>query len=179
MHHSAVGVTKLRCTKVSERCCRLGHRGIDLVELSTRRSGTIPVMDSMKNLQAIRVAMLASVVFYAVIATLAPTSGELNHILFYAFTAIAIMEVAAIFVLRRILISPRQTVAMPQPEEAKVSLKPATALVIIYCLSEAVAVYGLVLHFLGFSLSQVAPFFFAGLALLLYFEPRRVLGVAT
>ena len=135
-------------------------------------------MDSMKNLQAIRVAMLASVVFYAVIATLAPASGEPNHILFYAFTAIAIMEVAAIFVLRRILISPRQTAAMPQPEEAKISLKPETALIIIYCLSEAVALYGLVLHFFGFSFVQVAPFSFAGLLLMFFFEPRRVVGSA-
>jgi len=53
------------------------------------------------------------------------------------------------------------------------------ALIIIYCLSEAVAVYGLVLHFFGFSLSQVTPFFFAGLMLLFFFEPRRVMGAAT
>ena len=151
----------------------------DLAELSARKSGTIPVMDSLKNLQAIRVAMLASVVFYGVIATLAPARGEPNHILFYAFTAIAIMEVAGIFALRRILPSPRQTAAMLEPEEGKVSVKPATALIIIYCLSEMVAVYGLVLHFLGFSLNQVAPFFFAGIVLLFFFEPRRVLGAAT
>ena len=136
-------------------------------------------MDSLKNLQVIRIAMLASVVFYGVIATLAPVNGEPNHILFYAFTGMAIMEVAGIFVLRRLLISPRQTAGMPQPEERRVSVKPATALIIIYCLSEMVAVYGVVLHFLGFSLSQVAPFFFAGLVLLFFFEPRRVMGAAT
>jgi archaellum biogenesis protein FlaJ (TadC family) len=136
-------------------------------------------MDSMKNLQVIRIAMLVSVVFYGVIATLLPASGEPNPIVFYAFTGIAVVEVAGIFVLRRILISPRETAAMPQPGEAKVSVKPATALVIIYCLSEAVAVYGLVLHFFGFNLSQVAPFFFAGLVLLFFFEPRRMVGGAT
>jgi hypothetical protein len=133
----------------------------------------------MKNLQVIRIAMLVSVVFYGVIATLLPASGEPNPIVFYAFTGIAVVEVAGIFVLRRILISPRETAAMPQPGEAKVSVKPATALVIIYCLSEAVAVYGLVLHFFGFNLSQVAPFFFAGLVLLFFFEPRRMVGGAT
>jgi hypothetical protein len=136
-------------------------------------------MDSMKNLQVIRIAMLVSVVFYGVIATLLPASGEPNPIVFYAFTGIAVVEVAGIFVLRRILISPRETAAMPQPGEAKVSVKPATALVIIYCLSEAVAVYGLVLHFFGFNLSQVAPFFFAGLVLLFFFEPARMVGDAT
>ena len=135
-------------------------------------------MDSMKNLQVIRIAMLVSVAFYGVIATLLPASGEPNPTVFYAFTGIAVVEVAGIFVMRRTLISPWQTGAMPQPEEGKVSVKPATALIIIYCLSEAVAVYGLVLHFLGFSLSQVAPFFLAGMVLLFFFEPRRVMGAA-
>jgi archaellum biogenesis protein FlaJ (TadC family) len=136
-------------------------------------------MNSLKNLQAIRIAMLASVVFYVVIAILGPSSGEPNPIAFYAFTAIAIAEVAAIFVMRRILLSPRQLGAMPQPERAKVSIKPGTALTLIYCLSEAIALYGLVLHFLGFSLTQVAPFFFSGLVLLSFFQPQRVVGDAT
>jgi archaellum biogenesis protein FlaJ (TadC family) len=133
-------------------------------------------MDSLKNLKVIRIAMLASVVFYGVIATLVPSNGEPNPVVFYAFAAIAIIEVAGIFVLRRI-VSP-QTATLSPPDE-KVSVKPETALIIIYCLSEAVALYGLVLHFFGFSLSQVAPFFFAGLVLLFFFEPRRVVGDAT
>jgi hypothetical protein len=135
-------------------------------------------MDSLKNLQLIRIAMLASVVFYAVIATLVSSSVEPNPIAFYALTVIAIAEVAAIFVMRRALLSPAQMGAMPQPAAARVSMKPGTALIVIYCLSEAVALYGLVLHFLGFSLSQVASFFVAGLVLLFFFEPRRVIGAA-
>jgi hypothetical protein len=135
-------------------------------------------MDSLKNLQLIRIAMLATVVFYAVIATLTPASGEPNPIAFYAFTAIAIAEVGAIFVMRRALVSPAQMGAMPQLDAATVSMKPGTALIVIYCLSEPVALYGLVLHFLGFSLSQVAPFFVAGFVLLFFFEPRRVIRAA-
>ena len=133
-------------------------------------------MDSLKNLKVIRIAMLASVVFYGVIATLVPSNGEPNPVVFYAFAAIAIIEVAGIFVLRRV-VSP-QTATLSPPDE-KVSVKPELALIIIYCLSEAVALYGLVLHFFGFSLSQVAPFFFAGLVLLFFFEPRRVVADAT
>lgn len=136
-------------------------------------------MDSLKSLQLIRIAMLASVVFYAVIATLVPASGEPNPIAFYAFTAIAIAEVAAIFVVRRALVSPVQMGAMSQPDAAKVSMKPRTVLIVIYCLSEAVALYGVVLHFLGFSLSQVGPFFVASLVLLFFFEPRRVVRDTT
>jgi archaellum biogenesis protein FlaJ (TadC family) len=133
-------------------------------------------MDSLKNLQAIRIAMLTSVVFYGLIATVVPSSGEPSPIVVYAFAAIAVMEVVGIFVLRRI-VSPQTATLLP-PDE-KVSVKPGTALIIIYCLSEAVALYGLVLHFFGFSFVQVAPFFFAGLVLLFFFEPRRVVGSET
>ena len=98
----------------------------DLAELSARKSGTIPVMDSLKNLQVIRIAMLASVVFYGVIATLVPSNAEPNPVVFYAFAAIAIMEVVGIFGLRR-AISP-QTATLSPP----VSVKPQTALIIIY-----------------------------------------------
>ena len=133
----------------------------------------------MKNLQAIRIAMLASVVLYGVIATLVPWNAEPNPVVFYAFTAIAIIEVAGIFVLRRVG-SPRQrpTATLAQPD-GSVLAKPGTALLIIYCLSEAVALYGLVLHFFGFTLTQVGPFFFSGLVLLFFFEPRRMVGGAT
>jgi hypothetical protein len=135
-------------------------------------------MDSLKNLQLIRIAMLASVVFYPVIATLVPASGDPNPIVFYAFTGIAIAEVAAIFVMRRALLSTAQPGTMPQLDTAKLSMRPRIALIVIYCLSEAVALYGLVLHFLGFSLSQVAPFFVAGFVLLFFFEPQLVIRAA-
>jgi len=143
--------------------------------LARANQGTIPVMDSLKNLKVIRIAMLASVVFYGVIATLVPSNAEPNPVVFYAFAAIAIMEVVGIFGLRRTVFP--QTATLSPPDE-KVSVKPETALIIIYCLSEAVALYGLVLHFFGFSFVQVAPFFFAGLVLLFFFEPRRVVGSA-
>jgi hypothetical protein len=43
---------------------------------------------------------------------------------------------------------------------------------VTYCLSEAIALYGMVLHFLGFGLSQIVPFFIAGLGLIIFYWPR-------
>jgi hypothetical protein len=40
-------------------------------------------------------------------------------------------------------------------------------------LSESIAIFGLVLRILGFSLSQVASFYISGFILLLFFGPRR------
>jgi hypothetical protein len=45
--------------------------------------------------------------------------------------------------------------------------------VLIYALCEAVALYGLVLRFMGFTLTQVAPFYVVGFVLLFFFSPRR------
>jgi hypothetical protein len=42
-----------------------------------------------------------------------------------------------------------------------------------YALSEAIAIFGLVLRLIGFSLSQVWSFYIAGIILLLFFGPRR------
>jgi hypothetical protein len=48
-----------------------------------------------------------------------------------------------------------------------------------YALSEAIAIFGLVLRLIGFSLSQVAYFYIAGFILLLFFGPRRPVGQAS
>ena len=47
-----------------------------------------------------------------------------------------------------------------------------TNYIVCFALSEAVALYGLVLHFLGSNLAEVGPFFAASVALLLICFPR-------
>ncbi len=44
---------------------------------------------------------------------------------------------------------------------------------LIFMACEAIALYGLVLRFLGFTFTQVASFYIAGFVLMLYFAPRR------
>ncbi|MGA9304770.1 MAG: hypothetical protein WBW31_05120 [Candidatus Sulfotelmatobacter sp.] len=39
-------------------------------------------------------------------------------------------------------------------------------------MSEAIVLYGVMLHFMGFALSQVAPFFIAGAVLMLFLGPK-------
>jgi hypothetical protein len=47
-----------------------------------------------------------------------------------------------------------------------------------YALSEAIAIFGLLLRFIGFSFSHVASFYVAGFILLLFFGPRRPVSQA-
>jgi hypothetical protein len=41
-----------------------------------------------------------------------------------------------------------------------------------YCLSESIALFGIVLNTLGFSLRQAMPFYIAGFVLILLLRPR-------
>jgi len=45
--------------------------------------------------------------------------------------------------------------------------------IVTYALSESLALFGLILRFMGFNLVQVAPFYLAGFILMLFFGPRQ------
>jgi hypothetical protein len=45
--------------------------------------------------------------------------------------------------------------------------------IVIYAMAETIAMFGVISRGLGFGMSQVAPFFLAGFALILFFAPRR------
>jgi FtsH-binding integral membrane protein len=128
---------------------------------------------SLKALQVVRMAMLVSIVFYILIALLAPSAARPSPIVFYAVTLMAISLVVVLFVTRRILVLRMETVLATQPQDERALARWRTGCIVTYCLSEAVALYGLVLHFLGFTLSEVAPFYLGGFILLLFFGPRR------
>lgn len=49
----------------------------------------------------------------------------------------------------------------------------ARATLRLMLLSESIALFGLILRILGFTLSEVMSFYLAGLALMLVFGPRR------
>lgn len=46
--------------------------------------------------------------------------------------------------------------------------------IVIYAISLSIALYGLMLDFMGFSMPAVAPFLLAGFALILFFRPMAV-----
>jgi len=60
-----------------------------------------------------------------------------------------------------------------RPNDAATLSRWRAGHIMTYALSEAIAIFGLVLRIIGFSLSQVASFYIAGFILLLFFGPRR------
>jgi hypothetical protein len=112
--------------------------------------------------------------YYALVVLWLPSSATPKPILLRAFTALAVFIVTAIFGARRIQVFPVESILEKQPQDASALLRWRQGYLVTYCLSLSIALYGLVLHFLGFPTRQVAPFFVAGLALFLFFGPKAI-----
>ena len=128
-----------------------------------------PVDASVKMLQIIRGAMLAAIVLYVVIAhLLLPHRPAVAPTVLYIVAFVAVMDVIALIFLRRMFLS--RPVA--QPVDAKELAHWRAGYLLTYALSEAIALLGLVLNVLGFTIRQALPFYIAGFALILFFRPR-------
>jgi FtsH-binding integral membrane protein len=141
-------------------------------------SCTIPVMEAaLRVLRIVRYAMLASIVIYCLITERALEHSSLHsapsRTTFYAITLMAVFIVASIFSFRRKFVPNSETTLVTKPADAKALRRWRAGYLVVYGSSEAVALYGVVLRFMGFTLSQVLPFYLAGFVLLLFFVPRR------
>lgn len=131
-----------------------------------------------KLLRAIQFAMLASVVLYVFVGEQVSVSSVANPMLFYALSFGAITTVGVMLVMRRTLVLPSEVALRSRPDDTASLNRWRVGYVITYALSEAVALFGLVLRITGFTLSQVAPFYIAGFILLAFFSPRPRLAEA-
>jgi len=117
--------------------------------------------------------MRLSIVVYGFVSFRAPARPTPNAAFFHAIGLVSILSVVAIFFVRRILLASSQQLLAAQPEDKTVLGRWRGAYIVTWALCESIALYGIVLRFAGFSVSQWAPFFIAGFALMLWFVPRR------
>jgi hypothetical protein len=128
---------------------------------------------SLRIVRIVRIAMLLSIVMYGFVGEYArPPMNSPNPIIFYALTFVSISMAALIIWMRRLLISPAEAVLAANASETTALNRWRAGYMVIYAICEAIALYGLVLRFLGFTLSQVAPFYAAGFILLVFLSPR-------
>ena len=133
---------------------------------------------SLRTLRIIHGFMLIALFVYASIPEWigAHSDHKPSAITFYSITVVAICIVATIFIVRRRLIHPAEKLlanaTMPNPAA---DLRWRKGYVMCFACCEAIGLYGLVLRFMGFGLDQVWPFYFAGIALMLYLRPRLLL----
>jgi len=128
---------------------------------------------AFRGIQIIRMAMLGSIVLYLVLVQMLPSAIKPNPIIFFVLTGVAVTMVMMAFFMRRILVVRHEATLASQPNDMKALNTWRSGYIVTYALCEAIAIYGLLLHLLGFSLSMVLPFLLAGFVLILYFAPRR------
>lgn len=125
-------------------------------------------------LRTVRIAMLAALVLYVLVGERVPHPPKATNVVFYyAVIFMAIAMIAAIFILRRIMVMRAEQTLGQSAEDFASLYRWRASYIVTYALCEAIALYGFVLRFVGFSLSQVAPFYLAGFVLILFFAPRR------
>jgi hypothetical protein len=125
-----------------------------------------------KFLQIVRFTMVISIVAYAIMCWRLPSSATPNAAIFRILTLLAISLVVAIFMVRRIYVSPAEAAPVNQPQDAGALNRWRQGYLVTWALSEAIALYGVVLHFMGFPLLRVGPFLLTGIVLMLYFGPK-------
>jgi hypothetical protein len=118
-------------------------------------------------------SLLIAMAGYTILSFFANVRTTPNAIVLRAMSIVAAAEVIALFVLRRKMLVPAMALLSSQSEDAAALARWKTGHIVTWALSLSVALYGLVLRYLGFAFTQVAPFFIAGFILMLFYFPRR------
>lgn len=129
---------------------------------------------SLKQLRIMQVAMLGAVSLCVIVGEVVPHSiRPMNPILFQALAFVATSTVFVLFFLRRLTVRRAEPALAGPSVDNTVLARWRTGVILTLALSEAIALYGFVLRMLGFSLSEVAPFYVAGFTLMLFLGPRK------
>jgi F0F1-type ATP synthase membrane subunit c/vacuolar-type H+-ATPase subunit K len=129
-----------------------------------------------KLLQTVRIALLVSIALYVFIGERIErsTSGASDRNFYFAITLFAITTVGMTFAVWRLFVLRSEVILADQPEDTAALKRWRTGYIITYTMCETLALFGFVLRFMGFTLSEVAPFYVVGFALMLLFGPRRL-----
>jgi len=125
-----------------------------------------------RGLQIVRFAMLLSIVLYFIIATRIPAHIAPNPLIFRVLALLAVANLGLVLFFRTIFVRSPAEVLRSSPQDSSALAKWKSGQVLTWAFAEAIALYGLVLHFLGCPIGQVAPFFLAGALLIVIFAPN-------
>jgi hypothetical protein len=128
-----------------------------------------------KLLQTVRIALLVSIALYVFIGERIERSTQSapDRNIYFVVTLVAITTVGIIFAVWRLFVLRSETTLADRAEDTTALKRWCRGYIFTYALCETVAMFGLVLRFMGFTLSEVAPFYVVGFALMLLFGPRR------
>jgi hypothetical protein len=128
---------------------------------------------ALKTLRVVQFAMLASVALYWIVGEVVrPFARPLDPTLSYLFTTVGVAIVGMIFVVRRTLVLRAADSLAAHPDDQLSLGHWRTGYIATYVLCEALALFGLILRFLGGPLAQSVPYYLGGFVLLWFFRPK-------
>jgi hypothetical protein len=135
-------------------------------------------MDAMRGairtLRAVQWTMLGSILLYAVVGeVLRHSARAIDASLSYVFTTAGVALVGVIFVVRRTLVLRSAENLVVHPDDSVTLNHWKSGYITTYALCEALALFGLILRFMGCSFQHSLPFYVGGFVLLSFFGPRE------
>jgi hypothetical protein len=133
-----------------------------------------------KAIKLIHLGMLLSLAAYVIVGLFLrpsklPVGGrELSSLLVQVFYVISACIVLAIFFLRRKLIHPLSSNTATDQEIANWFARYRGGHIVIYALSEAIGIFGLVTLFVAGSQSQFVNLILLSFVLMIFLRPRRI-----
>lgn len=125
-------------------------------------------------LRAVQWAMLASVLLYVLVGQLAkPIARGLDPAVSYLFATFGVAIIGIIFVVRRTLVFRAAASLATEPDDLLSLGQWRTGYIATYALCEALALFGLILRFVGGNLQQSVPYYIGGFVLLFFFRPQQ------
>jgi|SRR5580700_9067233 hypothetical protein len=129
---------------------------------------------TVRTLRAVQWTMLGSILLYAVVGELVGSGARaVDPSLSYVFTTAGVAIVGVIFVVRRTLVLRSAENLAAHPDDSITLSHWKSGYVATYALCEALALFGLILRFMGCSFQQSAPFYIGGFILLFFFGPQE------
>src|SRR5271169_1274021 len=128
----------------------------------------------LRTLRAVQWAMQGSIVLYAIVGEVVGSGARaVDPSLSYVFSTAAVAVVGVIFVVRRTLVLRSAESLASQPEDPVTLRHWKSGYFATYALCEALALFGLVQRFMGFTFQQSLLFYIGGFVLLFFFGPRE------
>jgi hypothetical protein len=133
----------------------------------------------LRTLRAVQWSLLVSILLYGFLGErLGPSVRGVDPALSYIFSTLSVGIVGTILVVRRTLVQRAAASLATQPDD-KLSLGHwRTGYIVTYALSEALALFGVILRFQGAQFQQSLLFYIGGFVLVLFFWPRQPVAAA-
>lgn len=131
---------------------------------------------ALRTIRLIQIAMLVSIAMYAVLGEVVGARLPANPTILYAMSVASISVVGALLVVRRTLVLQSEAALKERPGDPTVLSRWKMGYIVTFTLCEALALFGLLLRLMGFTLNSVWPYYAGGFALLLLFWPRLPLS---